>query len=245
MGLVGWALTSSGTELDKPRTDGGAYWGVDSVATVTSQLSLVQRDYRATPAFWGRYVSDCTKRCGSDITAAEAHQDIADGVRLLLIVADPGGRSDQGRRHGRSDGRQAVAAARALGVPRGVAIFKDLEYASPVNGSFITAWYGTVAAGGYLPGFYLNALPGADGGVAYCRAVAADPVVGSSYLWASESERTVWASTPPGGAPAFSDGRYRAVFPACAGRKVVWQYTESDHGGVDEDEAVTMAPLWS
>jgi hypothetical protein len=244
LGLVGWALVSSGTQLGTPRTAGGAYWGVDSVATATSQLGLVQRDYVTTPAFWGRYLSDCTKRCGSDITTAEAHQDIAGGIRLLLVVADEGGKSDEGRAHGTADGRRAVAAARALGVPRGVAIFKDLENASPANASFIVAWYRAVAAGGYAPGFYLNALRGEDGGRAYCLAVEADPGVGSSYLWASESEPSPSASTPPSRAPAFSGGVSEAVFPACAGRKVVWQYSESDHGGVDEDESLTVAPLW-
>lgn len=244
LGLVGWGFVSPGTKLGEPRTAGGAYWGVDSVATAPSQLSLVQRDYVTTPAFWGRYLSDCTKRCGSDLTAAEAHQDLAGGIRLLLVVADEGGRFDQGRANGAADGRHAVAAARALGVPPGVAIFKDLENTSPANAPFVIAWYRAVGAGGYAPGFYLNALPGEDGATAYCLAVEADPAVGSSYLWASESEPNAAASTPPSRAPAFSGGSAQAVFPTCAGRKVVWQYSESDHGGVDEDESLTVTPLW-
>jgi hypothetical protein len=244
IGLMGWALTSASTQLGQPRTATGAYWGVDSVATTPARLASVQRDYVATPAFWGRYLSDCTNRCGGNLTPAEAHQDIAGGIRLLLVAADAGGRADRGRAYGTTDGRRAVAAARALGVPRGVALFKDLENDSPVNASFIAAWYGAVSAGGYEPGFYLNALPGEEGGAAYCRAVRADPAVGSSYLWASESERDAWASTPPGRAPAFSGARFQAVFPACSGRDAVWQYSESDNGGVDEDESLTVAPLW-
>jgi hypothetical protein len=240
-----WALTSSGAQLGTPRTAQGAYWGVDSVASVTSQLSAVQHDYVATPAFWGRYLADCTGRCGSDINASEAHEDISEGMRLLLVVADLAGKSDEGAAPGRSDGRRAVASARALGVPPGVAVFKDLENNSPVTASFVTAWYEAVAAGGYSPGYYLNALPGEDGGTAYCLAVEADAAVGSSYLWASENEPAASASTPPDRAPAFSGTPHPAVFPPCSGQKVVWQYSESDHGGVDEDESLTVSPLWN
>ncbi len=225
-------------------TAGGAYWGVDSVATLGSRMPSVQRAYDTTPAFWGRYVSDCSGHCGHDLSRGEARADLAGGVRLLLVVADRGGRHDEGGRNGADDGRQAVAAARALGVPAGVAIFKDLEEDSPVNGAFIVAFYGAVAAAGYAPGFYLNAEPGSQGGSAYCRAVSLDPAVASAYLWASEAEPATSASTPPQRAPAYSSGPSPAIFPACAGRKDVWQYSEADAAGVDEDEAVTLAPFW-
>jgi hypothetical protein len=165
---------------------------------------------------------------------------VSEGVRLLLVVADRGGRHDVGSHNGAADGRKAVAAARALGIPRGVAIFKDLESNSRANAAFIAAWYLAVDAGGYAPGYYLNAEPGENGGAAYCKAVALDSAVGTSFLWASESEPNASASTPPGRAPGYSGGR----FPACAGRRVVWQYSEADQAGVDEDEATTLSPFW-
>ncbi|MFZ0171949.1 MAG: glycoside hydrolase domain-containing protein [Acidimicrobiales bacterium] len=242
--MFGWAVWPAASPPGTYRTDGGAYWGVDSVATMGSRLSSVQRTYDATPSFWGRYLSDCRGRCGHDLTRAEARQDLGEGVRLLLVVADRSGRHDVGRRAGAADGRAAVAAARALGVPPGVAIFKDLENESRENAAFIVAWYEAVAAGGYAPGYYLNAEPGEDGGAAYCRAVATDPLVGTSFLWASESEPDAAESTPPGRAPAYSSGPLPAVFPACAGRRVVWQYSEADQAGVDEDEATTLSPFW-
>jgi len=235
-----WPAAAPGTY----RTPGGAFWGVDSVATMGSRLSAVRQAYDATPSFWGRYLSDCTGACGSDLTRREARQDLDEGVRLLLVVADRGGRHDFGRRNGRADGRTAVAAARALGVPGGVAIFKDLENDSRVNAAFIVAWFEAVDARGYGPGYYLNAEPGEGGGGAYCRAVAIDPQVGTSFLWASESEPDASASTPPWQAPAYSSGRLPAVFPACAGRRAVWQYSEADRAGIDEDEATTLSPFW-
>ena len=226
-------------------TAGGKYWGVDSVATLVSRIGPVQQAYDATPSFWGRYLSDCTGRCGSDLTRAEARPDLRSGVRILLVVADRGGRHDRGRNNGVLDGATAAAAARALGVPPGVAIFKDLESNSLVNGGFVLGFYEEVARWGYEPGFYLNAEPGQSGGAAYCAAVTINPLLGASYLWASESEPDTSASTPPGRAPAYSAvARYPAVFPACAGRKVVWQYSEADRAGVDEDEATTLAPFW-
>jgi hypothetical protein len=210
-----------------------------------SRLSSVRATYGATPAFWGRYLSDCTGHCGSNLTRSEAQEDLREGVRLLLVVADPGGRHDRGRVNGATDGRRAVAAARSLGVRPGVAIFKDFENSSPENASFIVAWFDAVEVRGYLPGFYLNAEPGENGGIAYCRAVAVDPHVGASYLWASESEPDAFASTPPRAAPGYAGGALPAIFPACAGRKVVWQYSEADRAGVDEDEALTLRPFWA
>lgn len=241
--LAGLVLPSRDTPGAR-MTDGGEYWGVDSVATLGSRIASVREAYDTTPSFWGRYLSDCTGHCGSDLTRAEGHVDLDDGIRLLLVVADRGGRWDRGRSNGAADGTAAVAAARALGVPAGVAIFKDLESGSRVNGGFIVGFYEEVKKAGYVPGYYLNAEPGQSGGAAYCAAVAADPGVGSSYLWASENEPDASASTPPSRAPAYGSGAFPAVFPSCAGRKVVWQYSEADHAGVDEDEAITLAPFW-
>jgi len=91
-----------------------------------------------------------------------------------------------------------------------VAIFRDFEQASPVDAAFVTAWYDAVPAGGYSPGFYIHALSG-PGGPAYCQAVAEQPSVGSSYLWASENEPDSAYSTPPGSAPPFFGGSLLAV----------------------------------
>lgn len=240
-----WVLWPAAPSPGRLRTGAGQYWGVDSVASVGSRISSVQQAYDATPSFWGRYLSDCTGSCGSNLTLPEARTDLNDHMALLLVVADPGGRHDRGAANGRADGRRAVAAARALGVPAGDAIFKDFENDSPENAAFVIAWFGEIAAGGYAPGYYLNAEPGENGGTAYCRAVALDAVVGSSYLWASESEPVVSASTAPGQAPAYFGGVAAAVFPSCAGRRIVWQYSEADRAGVDEDEALTLRPFWS
>ncbi len=226
------------------RTPGGDYWGVDSVATLGSRLSSVQAAYGATPSFWGRYLSDCSGRCGSDLGRSEADADLARGVRLLLVVADRQGGFDLGARNGRADAEDAVRAAGVLGVPKRVAIFKDLEAESRVNAAYVLAFFEAVRGAGYAPGFYLDAEPGMSGGVAYCAAVRDDPAVGASFLWASESEPEAAASSAPGGAPAYAGGSSGALFPACRGRRVVWQYSEADAGGVDEDEATTLAPFW-
>jgi hypothetical protein len=239
-----WILWPAAAAPGALRTGAGQYWGVDSVASVGSRISSVQQAYDATPSFWGRYLSDCTGACGSNLTLPEASRDLNDHLALLLVVADAGGRHDRGGANGRADGRRAVAAARALGVPAGVAIFKDFENDSPENPAFVIAWFGAVAAGGYAPGYYLNAEAGEDAVSAYCRAVALDPAVGSSYLWASESEPDASASTAPGQAPPYFGGGGAAVFPSCAGRKIVWQYSEADRAGVDEDEALTLGPFW-
>lgn len=244
VGLVTWALVPA-TAPGMRRTPGGQYWGVDSVATLGSRLSAVQNAYGATPSFWGRYLSDCTGRCGDDLSRLEARADLSAGIHLLLVVADRQGGFDLGSGNGRADGDAAVRAARHLGVPRGVAIFKDLEAESRVDAAYVVGFFEAVVRAGYEAGFYLNAEPDMSGGAAYCRAVRDDPAVGASYLWASESEPDASASTPPGQAPAYVGGSSPAVFPPCRGRRIVWQYSEADVGGVDEDEATTLAPFWA
>jgi len=223
-----WAVT---------QTSGNYLWGVDSVESAAANLSSIERLYGAAPAFWGRYLSDCARDCDGDLSSAEISQDHADGLNLLLLVADLTGPQDQGSANGTQDANGAVAAARADGVPGGVAIFKDFEAGSTPDAAFIEAWYDTVAAAGYAPGFYEDSDTGFAG--AYCSAVASDPEVGRSYLYASESEPGP-GSSGPGSAPAFSG----ALFPGCAGNRAAWQYTEGDAGDVDEDEAALSTPLW-
>ena len=233
MSVVGLSAPASAVT----RTSGGYLWGVDSVESAAANAATVAHDYGASPAFWGRYLSDCGSPCGGNITPAEISQDHADGINLLLLVADLTGSADQGSGNGTGDANAAVAAARSDGVPAGVAIFKDLEAGSPVDTAFIESWYATVAAAGYAPGFYENSYGGFP--AAYCAAVSANSQFGNSYLYASENEPGP-ASSGPSSAPSFAS----AYFPNCPGRHAVWQYTEGDAGGVDEDQAAPTTPLW-
>ncbi len=223
-----WAVT---------KTASGYLWGVDSVEPAAPNLATVEGDYGAEPAFWGRYVSDCGSLCGGNLTPTEISEDHGKGLNLLLLVADLTGSADQGSANGTADADTAVAAAHGDGVPAGVAIFKDFEAGSPVNAAYLESWFDTVAAAGYAPGFYENSY-GAFAG-AYCAAVSADPQIGKAYLYASENEPGP-ASSGPGSAPSFAN----AVFPDCPGGHSVWQYTEGDKGGVDEDLAAPTTPLW-
>jgi hypothetical protein len=219
------------------KAPGGYLWGVDSVEPAAANLRTIQSHYGATPAFWGRYISDCGPLCGGNLSTAEVSQDHGAGLNLLLLVADRGGSDDQGAANGTDDAHAAVAAARADGAPAAVAIFKDFEASSSPDPAFIESWYDTVAAAGFAPGFYENSYT--EFASAYCAAVRAQPRIGTSYLYASENEPGP-ASSPPGSAPPFSD----AAFPSCPGDHAVWQYTESDDGGVDEDLASPATPMW-
>lgn len=70
-------------------------------------------------------------------------------------------------KQGRSEGGQAVQAARALGIVAGSALYLDLEAYNVGNAScarttldFVRAWNREVRGRGYLPGFYSSASSG-------------------------------------------------------------------------------------
>lgn len=73
----------------------------------------------------------------------------------------------QPAKQGRSEGGQAVQAARALGIMTGSALYLDLEAYNVGNAScarttldFVRAWNREVRGRGYLPGFYSSAGSG-------------------------------------------------------------------------------------
>lgn len=216
---------------------GGFLWGVDSVESAAANLGTIEGHYGAEPGFWGRYISDCGPLCGGNLSPGEIAQDHGQGLNLLLLVADLGGGNDQGSANGTNDANAAVSAAKSDRAPAGVAIFKDFEASSSPDPAFIESWFGTVSAAGYSPGFYENSYTAFAG--AYCAAVSAEPRIGASFLYASEREPGP-PSSPPSSAPSYTG----AVFPNCPGSHAVWQYTEGDYGGVDEDLASPATPLW-
>jgi hypothetical protein len=214
---------------------------VDSAAPVQSELGTIESDTGgAVPAFWGQYIYTYSF---SALTKADADQDLSEGIHLLLLEQDDTNSptNTEGASNGTSEGDEAVDAAKALGVPAGVAIFKDIEQGSAVNGAFIEAWYNAVSAGGYRPGLYGNPVNGEFSG-AYCSAVASDSAVGSTDIYTSEYE-PLYETKPsgPASAPAWSD----AAWPSCASQHAAWQYNEPNMSGQpDEDEATPGAPLW-
>ncbi|GEM_PF-1742635 len=229
-------------------SDDPNYWGVDSCAAANSMVgSQTLFDYVAqqagsAPAFWGRYIgSSCS------LTAAEVSFLHGKNCKILVVYFDTTAQSVSGNyQSGVNDATGAINAAQALGVPRGVVIFADIESSWHPSTQWIQGWSDTMFDSIYAGagGLYANTLSQFstfDG--AYCPAFSNDFKIQASvgFIWASEPEP---GCTSASNAPAFAP----ATPPCNDGAVVAWQYAENCFaqpgglGAVDED--LITPTLW-
>lgn len=225
-------------------TPGGLWWGVDSSGPMNDEaLSAVRAWYRgATPQVWGRYLTGSYSVTPAELAWARSHRIYVD-----LLIPDHncsrchrGGDicgNDRTAAQARENAAQALAAARALPVPAGAALFKDLEQVAACVGeptaAYLRAWFGAVKDSGYLVGMYGNSTT-ADYAFprAYCEVLRTDPRLGAEVLLdATEPEPDL--GKPAGASGPHNAPPFRPATPPCAPRSatVIWQYGES----VDED----------
>jgi hypothetical protein len=127
------------------------HWGVDS-ATYTDKdfLGCVVDNY-GKPAVWGRYLGDKEgTSAGLDKSEVKLLHD--NNIKILIIynhVEDA-----TGHENGVEHAKKAIDMAKELDVPKGVAIFLDIEPDYPVDAEFINGWYATIADSNYEPGLY-------------------------------------------------------------------------------------------
>ena len=189
----------------------GTPWGIDTVSNVQSGNILTQtKTDLGNPRFVGRYLI-----YSSELSSTEAQYIHASNVSILLID-DP----NRSFISGAADAQQAIAQAKALGVTRGVAIFRDVETSDPISATYVAAYTAAFAGSGFVAGFYQNPVNGSFA-AAYCSAVVTNPtLVNRTVLWSSEPEHT--GSNPKRSArPAF-----KPDVPGCANRTAAWQYLE-------------------
>lgn len=229
------ASTPSQAEQRSLAPAGGAWWGIDTVDNVqTGNLIAQTRSELGAPRFVGRYLI-----YSSEISSGEAHYIHQQGVSILLID-DP----NRAFTSGTTDAQQALAQAKSLGVPQGVAIFRDVETSDPISSTYIAAYVAAFAGSAYVPGFYENPINGSFSG-AYCS--LAPSAVKGALLYSSEPERT--GSNPRRSArPHFGPN-----VPGCANHTAAWQYLERGlfpagtwpNVDVDELAARFSTDLWS
>ena len=112
----------------RPAATGGAWWGIDTVSNVqTGNIIAQTRTDLGAPQFVGRYLIYSTELSGT-----EAHYIHQQGLSILLID-DP----NRTFTSGTTDAHQAITQARSLGVPHGVAIFRDVETSDPITSTYI------------------------------------------------------------------------------------------------------------
>jgi hypothetical protein len=217
---------------------GGAWWGIDTVSNVqTGNIMAQTTSELGAPQFVGRYLI-----YSSQLSSSEAQYIHQQGLSILLID-DP----NRAFTSGSTDAQQALAQATSLGVPQGVAIFRDVETSDPITSTYIAAYVAAFTGSGYVPGFYENPINGAFSG-AYCPLVSSDPAaVRGALLYSSEPEHT--GSNPRRSArPHFGPN-----VPGCANHTAAWQYLERGlfpagtwpNVDVDELPARFAKDLWS
>jgi hypothetical protein len=190
---------------------GGAWWGIDTVDNVQSSNDIAQtRTDLGAPQFIGRYLI-----YSSELSSSEAHYIHQQGLSILLID-DP----NRAFTSGSTDAHQAIAQATSLGVPHGVAIFRDVETSDPVSSTYIASYVAAFAGSGYVAAFYENPINGSFAG-AYCSLVTSDPAaVRGVLLYSSEPEHT--GSDPRRAAHP----RFGPNVPGCVNHTAAWQYLE-------------------
>lgn len=114
-----------------------------------------------------RYVSRGSVGRQGDLTAGEAADILAAGLALMPVQqpADAGWLPTAAR--GNIYGRNAAAAARAIGIPAGVTVWLDLDGVASDSTEqdvleYCASWYEAVEAAGYLPGLYVGERCGLD-----------------------------------------------------------------------------------
>jgi Domain of unknown function (DUF1906) len=209
--LVAQQVHASAPAATAPAAGHPALWGIDTTDNVQTSSDFTQtKSALGTPQFVGRYLI-----YSSQLSATEAAYIHGQGASILLID-DPNHVFSSGT----VDAQQAIAQAKSLGVPHGIAIFRDVETNDPITSTYIAAYFAAFSGSGYTAGFYENAINGPFAG-AYCAAVAANKkLANNSLLYSSEPEQT--GSNPRRSAKP----RFGPNVPGCANRTAAWQYLE-------------------
>ena len=177
------------------------YWGVDSASNTTNQfLSCVKKEF-GTPEVWGRYLG--TKEdVSKGITKNEAALLHSKKIKILLINNQFV--SATGYKNGVKQAQVGVKLASVLDVPKGTAIFADIEPTYEVDAQFIKGYYDEMKKLGYVSGIYGVFDNGQDLSKAYKQAAKDQPTLSKeTILWTAFPQRGITTKTK---APVFSAG---------------------------------------
>ncbi len=173
------------TEIELPGTvaaapDQAIGVDLDTVLTGASAATFAEAGFR----FAIRYLPRAGASSSGDLTAAEATTILNAGLALMAVqhVAAEGWTPSGPL--GASNGEQAADDAWSIGLPPGLSVWLDLEgvaAGTPDDAviAYCNAWYGAVAACGYVPGLYV----GADCGLGASQITA----TAFGYFWQSGS----------------------------------------------------------
>lgn len=139
--------------------------GFDANTPISDEAA--QAFHAAGFRFCLRYVGR-TQMAAHDLSAGEAERLLGHGLALMPVqhVLNPGWQPTAAL--GTEYGTNAAAFSREIGFPAGVNVWCDLESVDTSTPAadviaYCNAWYGAVAAAGYVPGLYVGYQPGLTG----------------------------------------------------------------------------------
>ncbi len=132
-------------------------WGVDSVSLTTDGLYQCVTEYYDTPMIWGRYLGD-RQNMSTGLTIQEVDFLHTHNIKLLLMYNHFS--EAVGYENGKHSAEHAISLAQALHVPKGKAIFANIEPSDPVDSDFLEGWFERLQLSDYTPAIYGSFLPG-------------------------------------------------------------------------------------
>jgi hypothetical protein len=169
-------------QIVEPARAGAKGFDANTPITRAKAAALKQAGF----AFAVRYLTRKATPPARDLTKAEVKAILESGLALMAVqhVAAPGWRPSAAL--GTDYGANAVAHARAVDLPKGTAVFLDLEEvsadAAPADIiAYCNNWHDQLAAAGYAPGIYVGANCGLSGDQLYRR-------LKMHYYWKSGSK---------------------------------------------------------
>lgn len=229
LGAAVLVLAMLAVESPKARAATTALWGFDTASTTSPSFIGQVNSSLGAPQFVGRYI---VFDGGTPLQSSEAAFLHSQGLPILLIVS-PANSDLTSSSVAVSEANRAVAQANTLGVPRGIALFRDVENSYPISSSYIQSWYTTIMTAGYVPGFYENPLSGSSQfNGAYCGAVAGNAAVGSGTVLYADEQQLNSYTFPRANMPT-----YGPATPSCVNTTVAWQYKNGyPNPNLDVDE---------
>ncbi|MEH7546503.1 glycoside hydrolase domain-containing protein [Neobacillus vireti] len=211
-------------------------WGVDTASNVDQAfLQCVKENYGA-PSVFGRYL-ETKGDVSMGLTKEEVDLLHRQGIKILPIFNHF--TEAVGYDKGAAEAKEAIAYAQKIGIPKGVAIFADIEPTYPVDEAFIRGWVNTLASSPYKPGIYGVITTDSELSAAYQAAVSKDKKVqGQTILWSSNPDPGVAAKNK---APAFQPGAPKNINIS------IWQYgIDGEACNIDTNliQSTVLNKLW-
>ncbi|PFN80671.1 hypothetical protein COJ85_30160 [Bacillus sp. AFS076308] len=211
-------------------------WGVDTASNVDQAFLQCIKDNYGEPSVFGRYL-ETKGDVSMGLTKEEVELLHQQGIKILPIFNHF--TEAVGYDKGVAEAKEAIAYAQRIGIPKGVAIFADIEPTYPVDEAFIKGWVDTLASSPYKPGIYGVFTPDSKLSAAYQAAASNHKnVQDQTVLWSSNPDPGVTAKNK---APAFQPGAPKNMNIS------IWQYgIDGEACNIDTNliQSTVLNKLW-